>query len=215
MSVFAIIGAGKFGFMTAKVLFNSGEDVLVIDREKEKVQAAQPYSTQSIVAEATDKQILGKLGLEKMSAVIVSVGKDVSASILITLFLHDLNVKNIIAKSTSEDHSRILAIVGATETIFPEKDMAEKIAANLISPNILDSLNLSPEYSIMELAPPKKFVGKTLAQLDIRNRYKINVLTVRDIVPESIIVNPPADFVIKDSDILVVLAKKEDVARVA
>lgn len=214
MAKFAIIGVGKFGFVAAKLLFDSGKDVIAIDREKEKIQAVQSHSTEGIIADATDKQVLEKLGLEKMDAVIVSVGKDVSASILITLFLHELNVKKIIVKSVSEDHSRALSIIGATETIFPEKFMAEKLVQNLVAPNILDYFNLSPEYSIMELTPPGKFVGKSLSELNLRNRYKINVIAVRDVITESLVVNPSANFVIKDSDILVVLAKREDVEEI-
>ncbi|RLA94087.1 MAG: TrkA family potassium uptake protein [Deltaproteobacteria bacterium] len=211
---FGVIGLGNFGSTVAKALFEAGHDVVVLDRDRDRVQAMQRYATQAVIADATQKEILEELALDKMDAVIVSLGKDLSASVLVTLYLRDLKVKKIVVKIASEDHGRVLDRVGATEIVFPEKDMALRLAQSLISPNILDYLPLSPEYSLLELAPPKEFIGKSLAELRLRSRFGVNVLAVRQIIPERMIINPSADFVIKDSDVLVVLGKREDLDKI-
>ncbi len=211
---FGVIGLGNFGSTVAKALFEAGHDVVVLDRDRDRVQAMQRYATQAVIADATQKEILEELALDKMDAVIVSLGKDLSASVLVTLYLRDLKVKKIVVKIASEDHGRVLDRVGATEIVFPEKDMALRLAQSLISPNILDYLPLSPEYSLLELAPPKEFTGKSLAELRLRSRFGVNVLAVRQIIPERMVINPSADFVIKDSDVLVVLGKREDLDKI-
>lgn len=211
---FGVIGLGNFGSTVAKALFEAGHDVVVLDRDRDRVQAMQRYATQAVIADATQKETLEELALDKMDAVIVSLGKDLSASVLVTLYLRDLKVKKIVVKIASEDHGRVLDRVGATEIVFPEKDMALRLAQSLISPNILDYLPLSPEYSLLELAPPKEFTGKSLAELRLRSRFGVNVLAVRQIIPERMVINPSADFVIKDSDVLVVLGKREDLDKI-
>ncbi|HEX15648.1 MAG: TrkA family potassium uptake protein [Deltaproteobacteria bacterium] len=211
---FGVIGLGNFGATVARALFEGGHEVVVLDRDKGRVQAAQKFASQAIIADATQKKVLEELGLDKMDAVVVSLGKDLSASVLVTLYLRDLKVKKIVVKIASEDHGRVLEKVGATEIVFPEKDMALRLAQSLTSPNILDYLPLSPEFSLIELAPPKDFIGKSLAELRLRSRYGVNVLAVRQIIPEKMIINPPADFVIKDSDVLVVLGRREDIERI-
>jgi len=210
MARYIIIGAGKFGYYATHTLFEAGAEVIVIDHDKSKVEALQRFSSHGFVADASDKKALEEIGVGKNVTALVSVGGNISASILITLFLKELDVPTIIVKATSEEHGRALEKVGATEIIFPERDMAKKTARNLIYPNILDSLTLSPDYTIIELAPPKEFIGHSLAELDLRNRYKITVIAVREIVPESFIVNPPAAFVITDSSVLIVLGKRSD-----
>ncbi len=211
---FGVIGLGNFGATVARALFEGGHEVVVLDRDKGRVQAAQKFASQAIIADATQKKVLEELGLDKMDAVVVSLGKDLSASVLVTLYLRDLKVKKIVVKIASEDHGRVLEKVGATEIVFPEKDMALRLAQSLTSPNILDYLPLSPEFSLIELAPPTDFIGKSLAELRLRSRYGVNVLAVRQIIPEKMIINPPADFVIKDSDVLVVLGRREDIERI-
>lgn len=210
---FAVIGLGNFGSSLVKALAADGHEIIAIDKEKERVQQVQKYAVQAIIADATQKKVLEELGLDKMDAVILSLGKDLGATVLITLYLKDLKVKKIVAKIANEDHGRILERIGATEVVFPERDMAFRLAQALTTPNILDFLPLSPEYSIIELAPPKDFVGKSLGELQLRRRYGINVLAIKQLVPEKLIINPGADFVVKDSDILYVLGRQEDIEK--
>jgi trk system potassium uptake protein TrkA len=211
---FAVIGLGNFGATLARALAEEGHEVIAIDKEKERVQAIGKYTTQAVVADATQKKVLEELGVDKMDAVIVSLGRDLGASVLVTLYLRDLKCKKIIVKIANEDHRRILEKIGATDIIFPERDTALRLAQALTLPNIMDYLPLTPEYSIVELAPPKNFIGKTLGELQLRSRYGINVLAVRQLVPEKFIINPGANFVIKDSDILYVLGRQEDIEKV-
>jgi len=210
---FAVIGLGNFGATLVRALAEDGHEVIAIDRESERVQAVQRYAVQAIIADATQREVLEELGLDRMDAVVVSLGRDLGASVLVTLYLRDLKTKRIVVKIASQDHGRVLERVGATDIVFPERDMALRLAQALTAPNILDFLPLSPEYSIIELAPPKEFIGKSLGQLHLRGRFGISVLAVKQLIPEKLIVNPGADFVIKDSDILYVLGRQEDVEK--
>ena len=145
--------------------------------------------------------------------VIVSFGEDLAASTLLTLHLKEFKVKEIIVKAPNEDHKRILEKVGATEVIIPEKEMASKVAKSLTSPNVLDYIPLSQDYTISEIAPPSSFLGKTIGDLQLRKKHHIGVIASRDVLTDEIQMIPSADFVIKDSDILVVIGKEQDIQK--
>lgn len=213
MRKFAVIGLGHFGFSVAKVLHEEGHEVLAIDSSKEVIQNIKDFCTQAILADARDKETLIALGVEDVDVAIVSLGEQMEASILVTLHLQEIGVKEIIAKALSEDHAKILRKIGASEVIFPEKDMAERLARRLSAPNMIDYLPLTPEYGIMEVAPPSKFVGKSLAELKLRNKYDIQVIAIKGLVPEKMTFIPSPDFVIKDSDSLVILGRSQDLER--
>ena len=136
------------------------------------------------------------------------------ASILVTLYLREFRVKKIVAKALSEDHGRILDIIGATDVIYPERDVANRLARTLESDYFLDSISLSEGISIIEIAPPSPFLAKSLGQLDLRNRFGVSVLLIKEVIPEKIVLIPTADHVIKDSDILVILGKDEDLEKI-
>lgn len=211
MGKFAVIGLGNFGFNVVKTLHESGDEVLGIDRNKERAQRTQGHSSQTIIADATDKSILETAGLQDMNAVVVSLGDNLSASILVTLFLREIGVENIIVKITSEEHGRALEKIGATTLVFPERDTAMKLAKSLSSPNILDYLPLSPDYSIMEVTAPDGFTGKSLGQLELLSSHNVNVIAVREMEPEKMVLNPTMRYQVKDGDILIVLGKRADI----
>lgn len=213
MKRFAIIGLGHFGFHVAKTLYQEGHDVLTIDNDKDKVQKALEFSSQALLLDATKKENLKPLGLDKMDAVIVSTGDLISQSILITLYLKELDVKEIVVKAVNEDHGDVLEKVGASEIVFPERDTAVKLAKKLSTPNILDFLPLSQEFAIVEWAPIKEFIGKSLKEAKLRNKFNIHVIAVREIIPDRIVLIPSPDFIIKDSDILVIIGKQKDLQR--
>ena len=144
-----------------------------------------------------------------MDVVIVSLGPEMEASILTVLFLHEIGAARIVAKALTEDHAKILDAIGATDVIFPEKDMAIKTALRLSNPNVLEYLPLLSGFGIQEMAPPDNFIGKSLRELDMRNNYGIQVIAIREIIPEKITYIPEADFVIKDSDILIVMGDEK------
>lgn len=208
-----VIGLGIFGSNIAKTLFENGFDVVAIDKKKEMVQKMANLSTRAIVADATDKSILETIGIQPDDIVIVSFGEDLAASTLLTLHLKELGVKTIIVKAPHEDHKRILEMVGATEVIIPEQEMAKRVAKSIIAPNVLDFLSLSDGYVISEVAPPESFIGKTFSDLHLRSRFKVTVLAIRDALTDHLRMVPAASFIIKDSDVLIVIGREEDVQK--
>ena len=209
-----VIGLGIFGFNIAKDLYENGIEVIAIDKDKEVIQKIRDYSTKAILADGTEKEVMESIGIQEDDVVIVSFGEDLAAATLITLHLKEMMIKHIIVKAPDEDHKHVLEKVGATEVVIPEKEMADKIAKSLISPNVLDYIPLSEDYTICELVPPPGFMGKTIAELHLRSRYHIEVIAVREVLPERIIMVPHADFVIKDSDILVVIGRDKDIQKI-
>jgi trk/ktr system potassium uptake protein len=214
MKQFAVIGLGNFGFNAAKALFEDGNEVVAIDTDKGRVQAIDPYSTEAVVLDATDKEALKSLGLENMDGVIVSTGTKISTSILICLYLQENGVKKILAKALDEDHGKILKRVGATEIIHPERDMALRVSRGLSHPNILDFIPLADEFDLVQVGPPREFIGKSLKELNLRAKYSVHIIAIKELVPENFLLVPPANFVIKDSDILIMLGKSEDIKRI-
>ncbi len=211
---FAVIGLGNFGFTAARVLFDEGHEVIAVDRDNDRVQKIMPFSSQAIIGDATQKEMLSTLGLEDMDAVIVSMGDDANASTLITLYLREAGVKRIVVKAIDGDHGKILMNVGATNVIYPEKDMAAKVAKSLSTPDVLDYFPMTGDYAIAEIAPVADFVGKTLAELQLRHEYNVNVIGIKELVPEKFVAVPQPDFVIKDSDVLLVIGSREDINRI-
>jgi trk system potassium uptake protein TrkA len=209
-----VIGLGIFGFNIAKDLYENGFEVVAIDKSKEVIQKIRDFSTKAVLADGTDKEVIESIGIQPDDVVIVSFGEDLAASTLITLRLKEMKVRNIIVKAPNEDHKHVLEKVGATEVIIPEREMADKVAKSLISPNVLDYIPLSNEYTICEIAPPSTFMGKTIGDLHLRSKYHIEVIAVREMLPERLTMVPRADFVIKDSDILVVIGKEGDIQKI-
>jgi trk system potassium uptake protein TrkA len=211
MKHFAVIGLGNFGFSAAKSLFEDGHEVLAIDVDKARVQAIDPYATEAVVLDATDKEALKSLGLENTDAVIVSAGTKISTSILICLYLQEIGVKKILAKALDDDHAKILKRVGANEVIHPERDMALRVSRGLSRPNVLDFIPLADEFDLVQVGPPREFIGKSLRDLNLRAKYNVHIIAIKELVPENFLLVPPAGFVIKDSDILIMLGKSEDI----
>ncbi len=209
-----VIGLGIFGFNLAKDLFEAGVEVIAIDKSKDMVQNIRDYSTKAIVADATDKEVMEAIGLEENDVVIISFGEDLAASTILTLHLKEMNLKNIIVKAPNEDHKRILEKVGATEVVIPEREMAGKVARSLISPNVMDFIPLTREYTICEIAPPKSFIGRSIGDIQLRKKFNIGLLASRDVLTDEITMIPGGDFVVKDSDILVVIGKEQDIQRI-
>ncbi|MBP1708573.1 MAG: potassium uptake protein [Deltaproteobacteria bacterium] len=210
-----IIGLGIFGFNLMKTLHENGIEVVAIDKNKEVVQQARECCTKAIVADGTSRDVMESLGIHEEDVVIISFGEDLAASTLTTLHLKEMKVKQIIVKAPNEDHKHVLEKVGATEVIIPEKEMADKLARSLISPNILDYIPLSEDYTISEIVPPPSFMGKTIGDLHLRTKYHIEVIAIREVLPERLTMVPRADFVIKDSDVLLVIGREKDIRKLS
>jgi trk system potassium uptake protein len=206
-----VIGLGIFGFNLAKDLFEAGLEVIAVDKNKDLVQKIRDFSTKAVLADATEKEVMEAIGFEEDDVVIVSFGEDLAASTILTLHLKEMKIKTIIVKAPNEDHKRILEKVGATEVVIPEREMAAKIARSLISPNVMEFIPLTREYTICEIAPPASFIGKSIAEIQLRKRYNIGLLASRDVLTDQISMIPGGDFVVKDSDILVVIGKEKDI----
>ncbi|MFW2331001.1 MAG: potassium channel family protein [Nitrospinota bacterium] len=209
----AVIGLGAFGFYLTKSLYEQGHEVLAIDHDKDIVQKVRNFSSRAVVADATDKDSLAALDIALVDFAVVSLGTRIDYSILVTMSLKDLGVKEIFVKAITEEHSKVLTLLGVTEVVFPERDMAYKLATSLSSENLLDHLPLMDGYSIVEIAAPKDFIGKSLKELELRNRYAVQVIAIREIIPERILPNPLADFVIKDSDVMIIMGENDALAK--
>lgn len=211
---FAVIGLGSFGSNVAKTLYEKGNEVLAVDCDKDKIEEVKTFVSHAVCMEAADKENLQALGIPDMDIVVVSLGPDMEASILTVLYLNEVGAKRVVAKALTEDHAKILQAVGATEVIYPEKDMAIKTAMKLSSPNVLEYLHLTSGVGIQEIAPPEKFVGKSLRDLDLRNKYGIQVIAIKEIIPERTTFVPRAHFVIKDSDVLVIIGDEKQLDKI-
>jgi len=209
---FAIIGLGNFGFYLATALFQKGHEILGIDINAKQVQEIRDQISRAVIADATDPQALKELELGKMDAVVICIGSILNNSILATLNVKDLGVKRVVAKAVSDPHGRILRKIGADEIYFPEKDLALTAAQRLDNPNVLDYLPFIEGYSIVQLAPPNSFIGKNLIELDLINRFGVQVIAIKELVPENVIMIPTGRFVVKHSDILVILGPDEALA---
>ena len=209
-----VIGLGIFGYHIARTLFENGFEVVAIDKNKDVIQKIRDYSTKAVLADGTDQEIMTEIGIGEDDIAIISFGEDLAAATLITLHLKQMKVKNIIVKAPNKDHKLILEKVGATEVVIPEMDIARKLAKSLISPNVLDYIPLSEDFMIFELAPPNSFLGKTLADLQLRNRFNIEVIAVRDVVSDSVHMVPQAGFVLKDGEVLVVIGREADIGKI-
>ncbi len=209
-----VIGLGIFGFNIAKDLYENGMEVIAVDKDKEVIQRIKDFSTKAVLADGTDKEVMESIGIQEDDVVIISFGENLAASTLITLHLKEMKVRNIIVKAPNEDHKRVLEKVGATEVIIPEREMADKVAKSIISPNILDYIPLSEDYTISEIVPPASFMGKTIGELHLRTKHHIEVIAVRETLPERLTMVPRAEFVIKDSDVLVVIGKEKDIQKI-
>ena len=209
-----VIGLGIFGSQLARQLYESGLEVVAIDKNRDVVQRIKDHSTKAVLADATDKEVLESIGIDAKDTVVISFGEDLSASTLLTLYLKEMKVKEIIVKVPNEDYKRILLKVGASEAIIPEREMANKVARSIISPNVLEYLPISEDYTIVELAPPTDFIGKSLADLDLRKKYALQVIAIRDVLTNKMQLVPQASTIIKDSDVLVIIGKEDDIRKI-
>ena len=214
MKRFFVIGLGNFGSAIAEALHAEGHDVVAVDRNEDAVERIAPHVTRAVVADAQNVHTLERLGARDAAAAVVNTGEDITASVLTTLALRDLNVPDIYVKVVSAEHARVLEKLGATETIFPERESAQRLATRLASTAILNYVRLGPNFSIQEMAVPRAWIGKNLRQLKLPQKFRISVVAVHDVLTDQIL-PPPPDAPLKDSDTLLVAGDDEDLARAA
>lgn len=210
MKNIAIIGLSSFGYYLCEALNNYGFNIMAIDTDESLVQKIKPFVRKAVIGDARDKTFLIQLGIEDFDTVIISVGSKMDTSILITLYMKELKINEIIAKANNEDHAKILEKIGATRIIFPEKDMGIRMARTIASPDFLDFIPLTEGFSLLEVCPPKEWIGRKLKDINVRIKYKIQITMIREIVPSRVVI-PDGEFVFKDSDILYIIGENESI----
>ena len=203
MKSYIVIGLGKFGTEAAKRLCEYGCEVLAMDRNPELVQPVSNLVTQAVVGDARDKEVLRALGAKDFACAIVAIGDNLADSVLATMNLKELGVPYIVCKASDETHRQVLLKLGADRVVIPEQEHAHRLAKNLSSPNVLDYIELSEEYGIIEIPAPKSWQGKSLKELNVRAKLGVNIIAVEK--AGKINVSPSADYRIEAADIMVVL----------
>lgn len=211
MKTFVVIGLGRFGKAVATELCALGHEVLVIDGREENVQAVADQVTHAATGDARDPAVLKALGVRNYDCAVVAAGDDVGNSTLITLNLKEIGVKEVIAKAQSHVHRKVLEKIGADRVVFPEHEMGVKLAQGLSSSNMLNFIELSEDYGIVELAAPKSWVGHSIKDLNVRAKYGVNLIAVRNVVAHQLEVAPGADYVLCSGDVVVTLGRNEDI----
>lgn len=206
---FLVLGMGRFGSSAAKSLAELGYEVLAVDRKESAVDAVSPYVTQAVVADATDEDALKELDASSFDVAIVAVGSSIRESILMSVLCKEAGIKTVIAKATDELHAKILRKVGVDKVIFPERDMAQRLARSLAMPGLLDIMELSDTQQIAELITPEKWAGKSLVEINVRRNYGVSVIAIRR--AGNLIATPGANTVLEKGDVLLMLGEEEDI----
>ncbi len=223
MRQFTVIGIGQFGFSVAKTLAENKCQVLAIDTDEVQVESVSNIVTHAVQADATDEKTLRALEIEQMDVGIVCLGH-VEASILVSLLLKEMGVKMVVTKALTPLHAKVLRKIGVDRIIFPERDMGSRVAESLVSPNILEHIELSPNHSVVEIVAPVEFAGKTLKQVNVRAKYGVNVIAIKRKLPsideagdteiqEEINIAPEADDEINEGDVLLIVGLAKDIEK--
>ena len=221
MRQFAVIGLGRFGSSVAKTLSEKGKEVLGIDYREQVIQDMSEVISQAVCADAKDEKALRALGIQDIDVAVVAIG-NLEASVLITLMLKEIGIKEIVVKALTDDHKKVLEKIGATRIVMPERDMGQRVGNALVTPQVLDHIDLSADSSIVEIVSPQDFIGKSLRELDIRAKHGINVIAIKRKVKsisdkgetaykEKIEVTPEAGEIIRVKDVLVVIGPNDKI----
>ena len=203
MKSYIVIGLGRFGSALACQLGQLGAEVLAMDVRSELVQQISGEVTHAVVGDAQDKEVLRALGVRNFDCAVIAIGDNLAASVLTTMNLKELEVPYIVCKAHDETHRQVLTKLGADMVVIPEQEQANRLARNLSSPNVLEYIELSNDYGIIEVPAPAKWVGKSLKDLNVRAKLGVNIIAIKQ--GEAINVSPGADYAISDGDVMVVL----------
>ena len=210
---FGVIGLGRFGAAMAATLAELGQDVIGVDGDEDRVRQLADAMTQAIQLDATDERSLRAAGIQDVDVAVVSIGENIESSLLVVMQLKELGVKTIVAKAVTPLHGRILEKLGVSRVIFPEREMAIRLAHSLVIPNVIDYIEVSRDFSIVELPAPGVFVGRTLKQLELRPRFGLTLVAIKRRpnpgAPEVTNIAPAADEMIQQGDVLALLGSNE------
>ena len=214
---FAVIGLGRFGSAMAATLAELGADVIGVDGDDERVRNLADTIAQAIQLDATDERALRAAGIQDVDVAVVSIGENIESSLLVVMQLRELGIDTIVAKAVTPLHGKILEKLGVSRVIFPEREMAMRVAHSLVLRNVIDYIELSREFSIVEIPAPPRFVNHTLKQLELRPRYGLTLIAIkRRASPGAAVVTniaPSADETILPGDVLAVLGSNERIAQ--
>lgn len=209
---YAVIGLGRFGTSVARTLFKLGQEVLAIDVSEERVKYTAEEVTHTLMADTTDINVLKSIGIKNFDVVVVAIGENIQANIMTVLLLKELGVPYVVAKALNRMQGRVLEKVGADRVVYPERDMGKRIAHNLVSSNLVDYIELSQEFSIIEVIAQKDMFGKNLKSLSFRTRYNVNVILIKRANGE-VLFSPGAEDMVQIGDILVLAGEKHSLDR--
>lgn len=209
---FVVIGCGRFGQSVAIKLAELGSEVMVVDDNEEIIQSISDKVTYAVQADATDENALKALGIRNFDVAIVTIGSDIQSSILVTLMVKELGVKHIVAKAQNPAHAKVLYKIGANRVVFPEKEMGVKIAKSLVSSNVLDLIDLAPEYSIVEIKMKDEWIGKSLVDINMRRQFQVSVIAIRR--NDELDINVEPDRILMKDDVLVIVGNNSDIKKI-
>ena len=212
MKSYLVIGMGKFAQYLVKNLSKLGNDIMIVDKNEENISELLEYVVSAKIADCTNKEVLNSFGIEDFTACIVCIGKDFQSSLEITDHLKELGAKHIISMAYTDMQAKFLLKTGADQMIFPERDIAERVAVALSNDNIFEYIELSKNHSILEVISPKKWIGKSIIELGIRSKYYISILAIKNNNEE--IYMPASDYVFNEDDHLIILGGNDDIVKV-
>lgn len=211
MKSFVVIGLGRFGNAVARELYALGNEVLAVDIDEDVIQKIADHVTHAVVGDAKDEAVLRSIGVRNFDCAIVAIASDIQDSVLVTLMLKEMGVKYIVAKGQSQLHTKVLQKIGADKVVFPEHDMGTRLAQTIVTSNVIDFIELSDEYSIVEISAPEQWIGKNLVELNIRSDYGVNVLAIRNVDNKAINVTPSPRQVLEKGDVLIIIGSNDDI----
>lgn len=209
---YGIVGVGRFGSALARDLIESGANVLVLDKDEEKIKEFREITDNAFIVKSLDKKTLSETGIQNTDVAVVCIGEQIATSILTTLNLVSLGIKKVISKATSTEHGEILEKLGA-EVVYPDRDMAERLAHRLEASRVLDFVSLSEKLNISKIAVPDKIVGKTVKDINFRQQFSVNIIAIESEKNLYEIVSP--DYVFKKDDILFLCGGKDAIEKIS
>lgn len=204
---YIVIGLGRFGRSVCETLYENGAEVMALDIDQERVNEISDFATHAVCTDAMEAENLKELGVSNFDVGVVSIGDDVKASGIITMLLKEMGVETVIAKAHDEIHGLMLKKLGADKIVYPERDMGRRIAHNIGKTHIMDFIEVSPDYSLSEIRPMEKWIGKDLGQLALRARYGINVMAIKS--GDHVNAVPDAQTVIDENDVMLVMCPEK------
>lgn len=211
---YVVIGLSTFGQYMVRYLANKEIEVVAIDHDESRLEAVKPYLAKGVIGDAKDRDTLEKLGVKEADGVVVTLGEQINDSIIVLLYLKEFGVEEVYFKVINEDHAKVAGLIDNAEIIFPERDSAYSLAQKIDNPNVLDFVPLASDYSIIDWIPAESMVGRKLNETRLKSDFNVKVVSIEQTEPERVKMVPRGNYIIKKSDILVIIGSNDDLDRV-